>query len=114
MIPCFRKRDGKSGFWDMVGWKFYENAQNSDSDFAVGSDIESTYPYIVFEDPEVASICMQNFSSDGIGVTFADAAGPYNFDPTEIFRGNTNIVSFNELQYFTGFAKRNGTAGRPT
>lgn len=113
-IPCYRKRDGKPGLWDMVGWKFYENANASATDFTVGDDIAPTSPYIIFVDQEVASICVQNFSSDGRGVTFADAAGPYIFDPTTIFRGNSNIVTFDELQYFTGFTRTDGLVNRPT
>lgn len=56
--------------------------------------------YINFKDPEVERICIENFSSDGIGVTYEDAASVT--DLGTVFSGNTAITSFDELQYFTG------------
>lgn len=55
--------------------------------------------YIQFADPEVERICIANFSSDGIGVTYEDAAAVT--DLGLVFKG-TSIASFDELQYFTG------------
>ena len=61
--------------------------------------------YIQFADPVVEQICIANFSSDGIGVTYEDAAGPFPESlQSGLFNGNTQIVSFEELQYFTGYA----------
>lgn len=56
--------------------------------------------YIQFEDPAVEAICVANWSSDGIGLTMEDAAAVTSIGTT--FKGNTVIVSFNELEYFTG------------
>ena len=56
--------------------------------------------YIQFEDPEVERICIEKFSSDGIGVTYRDAAAVTTL-PVAAFRGNTDIVTFDELKYFT-------------
>lgn len=64
--------------------------------------------YIVFEDPIVEQICVSNWSSDGIGLTKADAARV-----TTLVKGNdsvffrTNITKFNELQYFIGLNPSN-------
>lgn len=58
--------------------------------------------YIQFVDPAVEAICVQNFSSDGIGVTMQDAAAVTSVQFRGKFAGNTNIVSFEEFQYFTG------------
>lgn len=58
--------------------------------------------YIQFADPAVEAICVQNFSSDGIGVTMQDAAAVTSQQFGTTFRGNTQITSFDELQYFTG------------
>lgn len=101
-IPCYRKSNGKPGMWDMVSWQFFSNANTSAlTDFTVGPDvIQPATKYIVFEDRAVESICVQNFSSDGIGVTFADAAAVTSIGFA--FAENANIVSFDELQYFTG------------
>lgn len=62
--------------------------------------------YIRFADPNVGSICVTNWSSDGIGVTTGDAAAVTANQFGTTFKGNTQITSFNELRYFT-------TAGVP-
>ena len=55
--------------------------------------------YIQFEDPAVEAICVANWSSDGIGLTMEDAAKVTSLGT--VFY-NTEITSFDELQYFTG------------
>ena len=59
---------------------------------------DPTKVYINFEDPTVQELCVTNFSSDGFGVSMDDAASVH--DIGTIFRNNTDITSFNELQYF--------------
>ena len=54
--------------------------------------------YIKFADPEVKRLCIENFSTDGIGVTPEDAAAVTSID--YIFSGNTKIKSFDELKEF--------------
>ena len=56
--------------------------------------------YIQFEDKAVEAICVENWSSDGIGLTEEDAAKVTSLGA--VFKGNTSIISFDELQYFTG------------
>ena len=67
-------------------------------DFDVSESGETGY--IEFNDPEVARICVENFSSDGIGVTYEDAAKVTNLN--RLFDGNKEIETFYELRYFTG------------
>lgn len=55
--------------------------------------------YIQFEDKAVEAICVENWSSDGIGLTEEDAAAVTSIGTT--FKGNTEITTFNELRYFT-------------
>lgn len=55
--------------------------------------------YIQFEDKAVEAICVENWSSDGIGLTEEDAAKVTTIGTT--FKGNTEITSFNELRHFT-------------
>lgn len=55
--------------------------------------------YIPFADATVAEICRANFSSDGIGVTYADAAAVT--DIGQLFKGR-GIASFDEFRFFTG------------
>ena len=54
--------------------------------------------YIKFKDPVVEQICISKWSSDGIGLTPEDAAKVTDIGTT--FRGNTEITSFDELDYF--------------
>lgn len=61
--------------------------------------------YIVFADPAVEAICVANWSSDGIGLTYEDAAAVTKSQFGTTFRGNTQITSFDELQYFTGLGE---------
>lgn len=55
--------------------------------------------YIQFADPVVEQICIANFSTDGIGVTYKDAEAVTSLGL--VFKG-TAITCFNELRYFTG------------
>lgn len=61
--------------------------------------------YIKFEDPWVERICIANWSSDGVGLTYEDAERVT--DLGTVFKGNTYIVSFNEFQYFKGLLNYN-------
>lgn len=62
--------------------------------------------YIKFADPEVERICIANWSSDGIGLTMEDAAAVTSKQLGTTFQDNTQITSFDELQYFTGLSKQ--------
>jgi hypothetical protein len=53
--------------------------------------------YLSFADPVVGQICATNWG-DGVGITEEQAASVT--DIGEIFRGNTQITSFNELERF--------------
>lgn len=57
---------------------------------------EGVSKYIKFADPVVESLCMK-WSSDGIGLTHDDAAMA---GIGQTFRNNTEITSFDELEYF--------------
>lgn len=56
--------------------------------------------YIKFLDPAMEALCIAKFSSDGIGVTPADAAAVTTFNG--VFSGDTSATSFREMVYFTG------------
>lgn len=72
----------------------------------LGEELVFGKDYIHFKDPLVRSICVQNFSSDGIGLTYEDAAAVTTFGTT--FDGVTGITEFDELQYFTGLTMASG------
>lgn len=76
---------------------------------------------IEFADDEVKRICVENWDTDGDGeLSKAEAAAVTTLADSEtgksVFRENTTITSFDELQYFTGvttideYAFRNCTA----
>lgn len=67
-------------------------------------EIWSAVKYIVFADPVVAQICATNFG-DGTGLTEEDAAKVTSLG--SVFKGNTEITSFDELAMFTGLTKTN-------
>lgn len=61
-------------------------------------------PYIVFADPVVGQICATNWG-DGTGIKPSQAAQVTNAQLGTTFRNNTQITSFDELQYFTGLTQ---------
>lgn len=68
---------------------------------AIGAaEVWSAVKYLVFADPVVEQICVTNFSTDGVGITEEDAAKVT--DIGTMFKGNTEITSFEELGKFTG------------
>ena len=56
---------------------------------------------IAFADDEVKAICVANWDTDGDGeLSTAEAAAVTSLGT--VFKGNTTIASFDELQYFSG------------
>ena len=56
---------------------------------------------IVFADVNVKNICVSHWDTNGDGeLSYAEAAAVSNLG--QVFRGNTEITSFEELQYFIG------------
>ena len=80
----------------MLSW-----AQYSDS----GSGTQSDPPKpITFADPAVESLCVANWDTNHDGeLSFNEAAAVT--DLGEVFKGKTEITSFDELQYFTGLTE---------
>lgn len=61
--------------------------------------------YIEFEDENVEALCVETWGSNG-RLSYAEAAAVTTLNPSgephqSVFRGNTTLTSFNELQYFT-------------
>ena len=59
---------------------------------------------ITFEDANVKAICVANWDTNGDG-ELSEAEAAAVTDLGEVFKGNSTITSFNELQYFTGLAE---------
>lgn len=61
--------------------------------------------YIQFEDPAVEAVLIaKGVSSDGVGITMADAQAVTS-NMQAWFNNNASVISFNELQYFTGITQ---------
>ncbi len=78
----------------------YEKA-NVWKDFLKRIEISSSTLPIHFADSQVKELCVANWDQDGDKeLSYAEAAAVT--DLGEVFKNNTNIQSFDELQYFTG------------
>lgn len=66
-------------------------------------------PNIAFADANVKAICVANWDTNGDG-ELSEAEAAAVTDLGEVFRHNTTITSFDELQYFTGLTSIAGGA----
>ena len=65
--------------------------------------------YITFTDSKVGALCLANWDANGDGeLSYVEAAAVTSLG--EIFKGNTEINAFNELQYFVGINEINNYA----
>ena len=62
------------------------------------------YENIDFADANVKAICVANWDTNGDG-ELSDTEAMSVTDLGVVFKGNTNITSFDELRYFTGLTK---------
>lgn len=80
--------------------------------FTVGGDAEMVAHFvaegnIVFADANVKSICVNHWDTDGDGeLSYLEASRVTSLN--NYFQGNTEITSFNELQYFIGLSSITG------
>ena len=82
-------KSGKSIYESAAYWNEFKEI--------VGTDV----PVITFADANVKAICVTNWDIDrDRELDYAEAASVTNLG--EVFKGNTQITSFDELQYFTG------------
>ena len=78
----------------------YEAAQYW-QDFTNIVEMEAVSPSIIFADANVKALCVQNWDTNGDG-ELSEAEAAAVTDLGEVFKENTTITSFDELQYFTG------------
>ena len=73
-------------------------------------NLEGTAVFIPFKDDNVKALCVNaGWDTNGDGkISIAEAAAVTSLG--EVFKWNTDITSFNELQYFTGLTKINSSA----
>ncbi|MDY3769069.1 MAG: leucine-rich repeat protein [Sphaerochaetaceae bacterium] len=72
---------------------------------------KQTVDTIIFEDLQVKALCCKNWDTDLDGELSYKEAAAVNSIGT-VFKGNTSIVSFNELEYFTGLKEISESAFR--
>jgi len=70
-------------------------------------------PSIAFADANVKAICVANWDTNGDN-ELSEAEAAAVTDLGEVFKGNTTITSFDELQYFTGLTEIHDYAFRNT
>ena len=81
----------------------YEDAQYW-QDFGTIVEMAPPSPVISFADSNVKDICIANWDTNGDGeLSVAEAADVTTLG--QVFKGNSNITSFDELQYFTGLTE---------
>ena len=68
--------------------------------------IEKLASLIIFADSSVKSLCVEHWDSDGDGELSTEEAASVTTLGT-VFRENSDIVSFDELRYFTGLTSIN-------
>ena len=97
-------------------FKWTENGVNVSTDavytFTVTCDrnlvANFTNPnFIFFADPNVEAICVANWDTNGDGLLSYDEAAAVTY-LDNAFQNNTEITSFDELQYFTGLTYLGG------
>ena len=72
-------------------------------------EIVELSPIINFADSNVKAICIAKWDTDGDG-ELSEAEAATVKDLGEIFKSNSSITSFDELQYFTGLTNINANA----
>ena len=81
----------------------YSFTVTEDADFVANFDLIED-EYVVFADPVVKEICIANWDTNGSGELGYDEAAAVT-SLGSVFRNNSTITSFDELQYFTGLAE---------
>ena len=91
-IPVYVPCGTRSAYQAAEGWSEFTNYQTA-----------GDCP-IIFADANVKAICVANWDTNGDGeLSYAEAAAVTNLG--DVFKFNTTILSFDELQYFTGLTE---------
>ena len=85
----------------------YQNYNNTGSPWGGFTNFVEACGAIVFNDAAVKAICVDNWDTDHDGeLSYGEAAAVTTLNPSgsnnqSVFKGNTTITSFDELQHFT-------------
>lgn len=98
--PIYVPDSSVTAYREASGWSAYADRIYPISIYNEGGLAEQ----ITFEDPAVETVCLANFDYNSNGyISKAEAMSVTNIGT--VFKGNTEITSFDELQYFTGVTK---------
>lgn len=95
--------------YDFVNWTKNDQVVSTDDTYSFTVTEDATYianfveheDYIEFADANVEAICVANWDTNGSGkLSYEEAAAVTSLGV--VFKNNTEIISFDELQYFTG------------
>ena len=91
----------------------YRNYNNTGQPWGGFTNYQESDEFICFADPAVKALCVDpatgwDINGDGL-LSYAEAAAVRTLNPSgasnsSVFKGNTTITSFDELQYFTGLS----------
>lgn len=89
-IPVYVPCESIAAYQAAAGWSSFTNYQESDE-------------FICFADPAVKALCVAHWDTNDDGLlSYAEAAAVGYVGLDNVFKNNTTIETFNELQYFTG------------
>ncbi len=89
-IPVYVPCESIAAYQAAAGWSSFTNYQESDE-------------FICFADPAVKALCVAHWDTNDDGLlSYAEAEVVGYVALLNVFKNNTTIVTFNELQYFTG------------
>jgi hypothetical protein len=110
----FDNLEDGAGYFYYIYYYSTENSQNKRyrvSNYPAGYLLHFKYTpdVILFADANVKALCVANWDTNGNGeLSEVEAAAVTNLG--EVFKGNNDIVSFDELVYFTGLNSINDEA----
>jgi len=83
------------------GYKGVYKSTDGWKDFKEIVEIPAPSPVIIFADSNVKALCVENWDTNGDS-ELSEAEAAAVTDLGQVFKGNTQITAFDELQYFTG------------
>lgn len=88
----------------------YRKYWANNADFPIIKEMGDASGGIAFTSDAVKAICIANWDTDGDRSSFSEEEAAAVTKIGDEFKGNKNITSFNELQYFTGLTEIAGNA----
>lgn len=99
--PFFNSSINSATLHVPYGCKAAYEAVSPWNEFGTIVEMEPENPIISFADAKVKALCVANWDTNNDG-ELDEAEATAVTDLGTVFKGNTEITSFNELQYFTG------------